>query len=277
MSTPTTIAPSGLTFGGILHSEWIKLTSLRSTFWCFGVLIFLTLGLAALFGWTLSLDGVDFDAATKQAYAVQSATLSIGMSQLVIAVLGALVITGEYGTGMIRSTLTAVPARLPALFGKVLVFGATTFVISLVSIVLAALLSAPLLAANGISVNFGDTAYWAALVGAAGYLALIGVLSTAIGTIIRSSAGAIAVVLGLILVLPTIVQVFAAITQTQWIADLGSFLPDGAGGRMYAYVSGFVDNGGQLTLEPWQGALVLLAWVAALLGLASVLLKRRDA
>jgi ABC-2 type transport system permease protein len=277
MSTPTTTAPSGLTFGGILHSEWIKLTSLRSTFWCFGILIFLTLGLAALFGWTLSLDGVDFDAATKQAYAVQSATLSIGMSQLVIAVLGALVITGEYGTGMIRSTLTAVPARLPALFGKVLVFGATTFVISLVSIVLAALLSAPLLAANGISVNFGDTAYWAALVGAAGYLALIGVLSTAIGTIIRSSAGAIAVVLGLILVLPTIVQVFAAITQTQWIADLGSFLPDGAGGRMYAYVSDFVDTGGQLTLEPWQGALVLLAWVAALLGLASVLLKRRDA
>jgi ABC-2 type transport system permease protein len=277
MSTPIIATRSGVTFGGILRSEWIKLTSLRSTFWCFGVLIFLTLGLAALFGGTLSLDGVDFDAATKQAYAVQSATLSIGMSQLVIAVLGALVITGEYGTGMIRSTLTAVPSRLPALFGKVLVFGATTFVVSLVSIVFAALLSAPLLAANGISVNFGDAAYWVALVGAAGYLALIGVLSTAIGTIVRSSAGAIAVVLGLILVLPTIVQVFAAITQARWIADLGSFLPDGAGGRMYAYASGAIDAGGQLTLEPWQGALVLLAWVAALLGLACVLLKRRDA
>jgi ABC-2 type transport system permease protein len=277
MSTPTIATHTGVTFGGILHSEWIKLTSLRSTFWCFGVLIFLTLGLAVLFGGTLSLDGVDFDAATKQAYAVQSATLSIGMSQLVIAVLGALVITGEYGTGMIRSTLTAVPSRLPALFGKVLVFGATTFVVSLVSIVFAALLSAPLLAANGISVNFSDAAYWVALVGAAGYLALIGVLSTAIGTIVRSSAGAIAVVLGLILVLPTIVQVFAAITQARWIADLGSFLPDGAGGRMYAYVSGVIDTGGQLNLEPWQGALVLIAWVAALLGLASVLLKRRDA
>ena len=280
----TTIAPtqlSGVSFGGILKSEWIKLMSLRSTIWCYAILVFLTISLGLLFGSTISVEGVSLDHDTQQSFAVQAATLSVGMSQLVIAVLGALVITGEYGTGMIRSTLTAVPTRLPALFGKIVVFGAVTFVISLVAIVLTALLSAPLLANNGIEADFGDGAYWSALVGAAGFLALTGVFATAVGTIVRNSAGAIAIVLGFVLVLPTIVQVFALITAAEWVANLGTFLPSNAGARMYAYVS---ENAaadpfglGGLVLEPWQGGLVLVGWVVALLALASVLLKRRDA
>ena len=282
MTTLTTTAPrSGVSFGGILKSEWIKLMSLRSTIWCYSILVFLTITLALLFGSTISLEGATFDSAGEQALAVQAATLSVGMSQLVIAVLGALVITGEYGTGMIRSTLTAVPTRLPALFGKVVVFGVVTFVISLASILVAALLTAPLLAGNGVDVDMADPAYWSALVGAAGYLALSGIFATAIGTIVRNSAGAIAVVLGFILVIPTIVQVFALITLQEWIANLSAFLPSNAGARMYAYVAENASTDpfglGGLVLEPWQGALVLLAWIAGLLVLASVLLKRRDA
>lgn len=280
----TTIAPtqlSGVSFGGILRSEWIKLMSLRSTIWCYAILVFLTISLGLLFGSTIFTEGITLDHDTQQTFAVQAATLSTGMSQLVIAVLGALVITGEYGTGMIRSTLTAVPARLPALFGKIVVFGIVTFVISLVAIVLSALLSAPLLAGNGIEADFGDANYWSALVGAAGFLALTGIFATAIGTIVRNSAGAIAIVLGFVLVLPTIVQIFAVITKAEWVANLGAFLPSNAGARMYAYVSDApaVDPLGldSLVLEPWQGALVLVAWVVALLALASVLLKRRDA
>ena len=282
----TTIAPtqlSGVTFGGILRSEWIKLMSLRSTIWCYAILVFLTLGLSALFGSTISIEGASLDHDSQQAFAIQAATLSVGMSQLVVAVLGALVITGEYGTGMIRSTLTAVPSRLPALFGKIVVFGLVTFVISLVAIVLSALLSAPLLAGNGIDVDFGDGAYWAALVGAAGFLALTGIFATAIGTIVRNSAGAIAIVLGFVLVLPTVVEVFALITKSEWVANLGTFLPSNAGARMYAYVSESAAAANpmlgldRVVLEPWQGALVLVAWVVALLALASVLLKRRDA
>jgi ABC-2 type transport system permease protein len=280
--TTTAIAPrSGVTFAGILHSEWIKLMSLRSTIWCYAILVVLTIGLAVLFGSAISSEGIPPTDVDQQGTAVQSATLSINISQLVIAVLGALVMTGEYGTGMIRSTLTAVPRRLPALFGKVVVFGVVTFVISLVAIVVAAMLSVPLLAANGITVDLGDASYWSALVGAAGYLALSGVLATAIGTIVRTSAGAIAIVLGLILVLPGIVQVFAFITESQWVASLGSFLPSNAGARMYAYLGNAPLpaslGGGGVVLEPWQAALVLVGWVVALLALASVLLKRRDA
>ena len=281
----TTIAPtqlSGVTFGGILRSEWIKLMSLRSTIWCYAILVFLTLGLAALFGSTLYVEGMTLDRDTQQTFAIQAVTFSVSMSQLVVAVLGALVITGEYGTGMIRSTLTAVPARLPALFGKVIVFGVVTFVVSLVAIVLSALLSAPLLANSGVDVDFGDGAYWAALVGAAGFLALTGVFATAVGTIVRNSAGAIAIVLSFVLVLPTIVQIFAVITKAEWVANLGNFLPSNAGARMYAYIGESAAAAdpmglGGTVLEPWQGALVLVAWVIALLALASVLLKRRDA
>ena len=280
----TTIAPaplSGVSFAGILRSEWIKLTSLRSTIWCYGILVFLTISLALLFGVSIGIDGAALDRDTAQTLAVQAATVSVSFSQLVIAVLGALVITGEYGTGMIRSTLTAVPTRLPALFGKVVVFGATTFVISLVAIVVSALMSAPLLAGNGIEADLTDPGYWAALVGAAGSLTLIGVFATAVGTIVRNSAGAIAAVLGTILVLPTIMQIFAAITAAEWVVNLGAFLPSNAGSRMYAYVSDAPAMDpfgiGGLVLEPWQGALVLAAWVAGLLVLASVLLKRRDA
>ena len=196
--------------------------------------------------------------------------------------LGALVITGEYGTGMIRSTLTAVPTRLPALFGKIVVFAVVTFVVSLVSLVLAALLTAPLLAANGIKADLSDPGYWSAIVGAAGYLALSGIFATAIGTIVRSSAGAIAIVLGVVLVLPTITQIFALITMQEWVVNLNALLPSTAGSRMYTYVGDgqrAVDSLGLggIVLEPWQGLLVLLAWVVGLLALASVLLERRDA
>jgi ABC-2 type transport system permease protein len=282
MTTTTTAPRSGVSFIGILNSEWIKLMSLRSTIWCYSILVFLTVVIALLFGALVSAEGMPADGAFEQTLAVQGVTASVGMSQLVIAVLGCLVITGEYGTGMIRSTLTAVPSRLPALFGKVVVFGGVTFVISLVSLAIAALICAPLLNGNGISVDLGDSAYWLAILGAAGYLTLVAVFSTAVGTIIRHSAGAIAAVLGVILVLPTILQIFAAITLSEAVANVSALLPSNAGARMFAYAGEGTMSGdpfglGGLVLEPWQGGLVLLAWVAALLVLASVLLKRRDA
>ena len=95
----------------------------------------------------------------------------------------------------------------------------------------------------------------------------------------RNSAGGIATALGAILVLPSIVGIFVAVTQAEWAANLGNLLPSAAGARLYAYpTTAFVDPMQVVTpLEPWQGGLVLLVWIAALFVLASVLLKRRDA
>jgi ABC-2 type transport system permease protein len=275
----TTTTDSHLTFGGVLHSEWIKLHSLRSTLWCYLVIIVITIGLGFLLAAAYRTDGTgELPNIQQQGVWLQVATLGVGFSQLVAAVLGALVITGEYGTGMIRSTLTAVPGRISALVAKVLVFGVTTFVVGLVSIIATALLTAPLLPAKGIHPDLGDGHVWLALIGGAGYLALIGMMSLAIGALIRNSAGGIAVSLGLILVVPTILQILVGVTRADWAKNVGVFLPGSAGGRLYAYTPGeAAAASGTLVLEPWQGLLVLLAWVIVLFVAASVLLKRRDA
>jgi ABC-2 type transport system permease protein len=267
----------GVSFGGVLRSEWIKLISLRSTLWCYIILVLLTVGLGLLYAATFTSD-VPLGDQARQMVWVQAATLGIGFSQLVAAVLGALMITGEYGTGMIRSTLTAVPTRTPALVAKALVFGVATFVVSLVSIVAAALVTIPVLSARGLHVDLGDGQSWWSLLGGAGSLALIGVLALAIGALIRNSAGGIATSLGLILVVPTIVQIFAQVTKAVWVSNFGAFLPNAAGARMYAYVASVTPPATDtVVLDPWQGFLVLLAWVAVLFALAAVLLRRRDA
>jgi ABC-2 type transport system permease protein len=266
-----------LSFGGILRSEWIKLRTVRSTNWCYLIIVVLTIGLGCLVAASISA-GIG-DGAMQQAIWMQMTTVGVNFTQLVSAVLGALVITGEYGTGMIRSTVTAVPTRAPALIAKAIVFGVTTFIVALVSLTAAALLTAAILPGKGIHPDFGDPAVWGAIVGGAGFLALIGMLALSIGAIIRNSAGGIATSLALILVAPVVVSIVASITQADWAGNLGAFLPSGAGGRMYAYVSGLETAmpPGIVVLEPWQGFLVLVGWVVVLFIGASALFKRRDA
>lgn len=282
MTTTTAPALPGVSFGGIVVSEWIKLRSLRSTVWCYIILIVISIGLSPLMAFAFSTGVqpgavVDFD--TAQSIGAQVATASIGFSQLVISVLGALVITGEYSTGMIRSTLSAVPKRLPALFGKAAVFAVVTFVVSFIALIVGLLVALPVLGGADIAVDLTDGALWLTIVGGAGYLALIGLFSLAVGAIIRNSAGGIAASLGAILVLPTIISIFTVITQAEWVANLSNLLPSNAGARMFAYPVELMQDQFMVgtPLEPWQGALVLLVWVAGLFVLASVLLKRRDA
>ncbi len=270
-------ARSGVSFGGVIRSEWIKLFSLRSTLWCLALVVVITVGLGALVAWSLS--GVDETLpGGEQAIWVQSIVIGVSFSQLVVAVLGALVITGEYSTGMIRSTLTAAPGRLPALGAKALVLAATMFVVGLATLIATAALTAAILRGTGVEPDVMDQGVWWSLIGAAGYLALLAVLSVAIGALIRNSAGGISAALGLIFVLPVILNLLAGLTQAQWATNVATFLPDAAGRQMSAYVTGpqpAID--GIVVLEPWQGLLVILAWVGVLFTLAGVTLKSRDA
>jgi ABC-2 type transport system permease protein len=277
----------GVTFAGVLRSEWIKLRSLRSTFWCAVIILVLTLGLTALASGTLgAVNPRTGEAAPLPTgadltpFLVQSITLSTAFTSLVAAVLGALMITGEFGTGMIRSTFTAVPKRIPAVVGKAVVVTVVVFVIAAVSILLAALLSLGIFSARGASPEV-DGPFWLALLGDAGYVALIALLSFAVGTIIRNSAGGIATSLGLILVLPVIVGLLAALAKADWASNLADFLPSNAGGRLYSYpaLSGTATPAadGTLVLDPWQGLLVLVAWIVVLGAVALVLVRRRDA
>ena len=283
--TATVPTNARLTFGGVLRSEWIKLVTLRSTVWCYVILVVLTVGfglLVAAFIGTRGdeevLEPVTQEAA--QATWLMVSTVGVGFAQLVIAVLGSMVITGEYGTGMIRSTFAAVPRRLPALVAKVLVFGLVSFVVALAALVLTAIAVVPVLAANDISVEITDLDVWRGLLGAAGFVALIGLMALGIGAIIRNTAGAIAATIGLLLVLPTVLQIVGGLTQAEWALNANAFLPSSAGSQISAYPTEPVEAPAgvfvPLTLDPAQALLVLAAWVIVPLVIGAVLLKRRD-
>ncbi|WP_022883467.1 ABC transporter permease subunit [Glaciibacter superstes] len=260
---------SGLTFGGILRSEWIKLWSVRSTAWSYAMVVLISLGMAAIMSMALDLQGGASLAVDEQAgLLVQASTFGVFFGQLVVAVLGVLVISGEYSTGMIKSTLTAAPGRLGALWGKAAVLFVTTFVVGVVATVGSFLVASPIMAQDGLSANLFDGAVILPLLGGALFLALLSVVSLGIGTILRSSAGGIAAALGVVLLLPIVLGMIPA----QWAMDLLPYTISNAG-------MGIMGLGGMgpESFEPWQNLLIVLGWLAVSLAGAAILLKRRDA
>lgn len=260
-----------LTAAGIIRSEWIKLRSVRSTVWSYAIIVVVSLGMALLMSATIDFGGSPPPAGMGESIVLQASTFGIYFGQLIVGVLGVLVISGEYSTGMIRSTLTAVPKRLPALAAKALVLFATTFVVGLASTFGSLLIALPFLATKGIEVDVAASAIPGDLALAALYLALVAVFALGLGTILRSSAGGIAATLGTILLLPTIFQIIAGLTQAQWASDLMPYLLSNAGTGMF---TPSLDGSGP---EQWQYLVVVLAWVAVSLIGGALLLKRRDA
>ncbi|WP_291050228.1 ABC transporter permease [Herbiconiux sp.] len=249
-----------LRFTGVLASEWIKLTTLRSTVWAYAVLILLQVGMGMVLALNITTGSPQSDAST----AVFAASIGVMLNQLVISVLGVLVISGEYSTGQIRSSLTAVPKRLPVLWAKAIVFSVTSFVVSLVGILAAYAVTSPILSGAGVSSSLADPEVWAHLVGAAGYLALIGLFAFFVGALLRNTPGGIAAVLGLVLVVPAVLSFISA----EWVTVLTQWLPASAGQTLFF-------GGG--VFEPWQAVLVMLGWIAVVAIPAAVLLRRRDA
>jgi len=268
-ATPTfapdfVVSGAPLSFAGLLRSEWIKLRTVRSTIWSYATVIVISLGMALLMSSTLNLEGTQVPESEQGSWIIQVSTFGIIFGQLVVGVLGVLSISGEYSTGMVRSSLTAVPRRLPMLAAKAIVLFVCTYVVGLVSVVGSYLVASPILAGKGLSASLADPDVFLPLLGAALYLSLVAVFALGMGTILRSSAGGIAATLGVILLLPTVFQLIPA----DWAADLLPYILSNAGTAIFA---------GSDSMEPWQNILIVLGWVAVSLAGAAVLLKRRDA
>ena len=276
---------SRLTFGGVLKSEFIKLFTLRSTFWCILIVVVLSVGIGLIIATVQAPPraGVPvagpLTVAAQQAQAVSDATVGSRIGELVLAVLGALVITGEYGTGMIRSTFAAVPKRTPALIAKAIALAVTAFVVGLVSIFGTAVIIFPLLpGAKKIHPDWTDVHVIESLLGGAVYLTLVALIAFCIGAIIRNSAGGIAASLGLILVLPGLIGLIGGLTQLTWIENIPTVLPSAVGANLFEYTGHSTQVvSGLLSLDRLDSGLVLLAWFVVLFVVAAVLLKRRDA
>jgi ABC-2 type transport system permease protein len=209
---------------------------------------------------------------------VSATTIGVNFTQLVAAVLGVLVISGEYGTGMIRSTFTAAPGRLGAYSGKLIVLAVVVFVVGLVSLGISALVATAIFHARGLNVDLVSSDVLLPILGAAAYLGLVAMLAFTFGAIIRSSAGGIAAILGTLLVLPVALRIVAQLTTAQWVSNVADFLPSEAGGKIYAYTPANPAPvpSGAVSLDAWEGALVLGAWVVIGLVVGAVLTKRRD-
>lgn len=268
--------PTSLTFGGVLRSEWIKLRSLRSTIWSYAIVIAISLGMALIMSLSMvngmngGADAASAPADQQARYVVESSVFGVYFGQLVAAVLGVLVISGEHTTGMIRSTLAAVPKRLPALAAKAVVLFVATFLVGLVATVGAFFLSSAVFAGIDVTAGLAEPGVFLPLLGGALYLALVAVFALGVGTMLRSSAGGIAAVLGLLMLVPTVLQMIPA----EWARDLIPYLISSAG------MGVFTSTTAVATAEEfgvWLNLLIVLGWVGTSIAGAAVLLKRRDA
>jgi ABC-2 type transport system permease protein len=273
--TTTRTSPYRLTFGHVLRAEWVKFRTLRSTAWTLAITVVVMAAIALMFAALMSSLADDPELAANSGGlmpGVMIVTFGYSFAQLVVAVLGALTITGEYSTGMIRSTFSAVPTRLPAFAAKSIVLAVVTFVVAALGVVASYLVAMPFLSGTPLEVDLGAEGTMRAFVGAPLYLAAIAVLAVALGAMIRNSAGTIFGLVALLLVVPSILQAI----PTEWVRDLAQFLPSTAGERL---VIGDSMNGmgTDFILSPWQGFGVLIAWVAVVWVGAAFVLKRRDA
>lgn len=254
----------------VLRSEWAKLWSLRST-WItlgLGLLFLLAFGaIAALRYKSILNSGQPMDPDFADATAYSLALFGVPFSLIALGVLGVLTASGEYTSGMIRSTLAAVPRRLPVLWSKAAVYGALAFVVGTIGAVIGFLISSGVLSGTAIAMNFSDAGVLRGLLGAGVYLGLVGVIGVALGTLLRSTAGGISALVGTFLLVPGLMSLL----PKSWRDDLTPYLPSNAGESIFAL------HHSTGTLSAGAGLLVLLGWTVLALGGAAYRLMRSDA
>jgi ABC-type transport system involved in multi-copper enzyme maturation permease subunit len=290
---PPTSGRAGLR--GVMASEFTKLRSVRSTYWTIAALIVVSVGIAAIAGAAASSD-LHSNPGDKAAFDATQASL-IGFfefGQLIVAVLGALTITAEYSTGMIRTSLTAMPRRGTLYAGKLIVFTALTLVISVVTSFIAFFVGQALLSGSGVgaslfhtttvpafaqvtnntatftgslSITSGDVL--TAVIGSALFVTAVALIAFGIGAIIRHTAGSITSVVGLMFVVPIIIQVL----PSNWRWDIMRFFPDAAG----RVLSVTVGQQQPHLWSAWPQFGVTVVYAAVLVAVGAYLFRKRDA
>jgi ABC-2 type transport system permease protein len=271
--TETRPAPAPVSVAGpvtqvrVVRAEWSKLRALRSTWWCALVAIILIVGLGAAV--TGSGAPYKISAGNTAAGGVTVSLIGILFAQLVLGVLGVLVFSGEYATGMIRATLAVVPSRLPVLWAKLIVLAALMLPLSLLAAIAEFFVATALESSRGGSViSLTDPGVLREVVGASLYLTVIAITGVAMGALLRRTAAGVSVFAGVFLVVPI---VSAYLPQS--IKGFVPYLPSNAGGTIWG--AGKLSGGHQLS--PWTGFAVLCAYAVALTAAAAWRLRRGDA
>jgi ABC-2 type transport system permease protein len=290
----TTPAPaSTIGFGNLMHSEWTKLRSVRSTYWTVIAAALSTVALAVVICIRFrQLIGQDGPGKLDGFDPTLTSLNGIYLAQIAIGTLGVLVITSEYATGMIRATFSAVPQRRAVLAAKALVFAGATFVLGeLISFAAFGIgqailsgahpdLTRGFIGADGgpvdlardfpglhTSASLADPGVFRAVFGAGLYLAAVGLLGLGLGAMIRHTAGALSAFFGLLFG----ASVITALLPTNWRNDLMPYLPANAGSQIFTIVPTHD------ALAPWSGLGVFCLYAVAALIVGFVLVGVRDA
>ncbi len=251
----------------VLRSEWIKFRTLRSSVAVLAGSVLGVVGVAVALGAFINNSWASASSADRMpANVVDHVMFGANLGQLTLGVLGVLVITGEYSTGMIRATLAAVPARLPVLWAKAAVFGAAAVVVGLIASFGAFLAGQAALGPHAVSLGYPGALR--AVFGVALYLTVTGLIGLALGFLIRNTAGGIAALVGVLLVLPAI----SAALPASWQNTLVPYLPSSAGQALYT-----LGVGEHPMMAPWPGFALYAGYAALALVAAAISLRRRDA
>ena len=275
---PVLPAPSGRAgFGGTLRSEFTKICSVRSTYWTLLMLLAVSVGIGAAIsavvagGWSQPPPPLVPGQPPPPPDVYEAAQVSLAgmlvLGQLVIVVLGALVLSAEYSTGMIRTSLIAMPRRIVIYAAKAVAVAAVALAVSLVTAFIAFYLGQALLARSHHSATLAGPGVLRAVIGSALYITLCGLFAFAAAAVIKNTAGTITAMIGLLFVLPVLVN------QLPWRDDLVRWLPSSAARTISATMGGQDPH----LFSPWGEIAVFAVCTAILLVVGGILFRKREA
>ena len=259
---------------GTLRSELTKIRSVRSTYWSLIALMVITIGIGALFayGHAQNFSQLPAFAQVQQraqfiSEAAETSLFGLILGQLVIAVLGALTVTSEYSTGMIRTSLSVMPRRGVWFTAKAVVFGGVALVVGLVTSFASYFVGQAILSTQHINSAIGQPGVLRAVIGGGLFLAVCGLLSFGLGAVLRHTAGAISAAIGLLFV----VTILSGFLPTNWAVHVDKWIPFNAGGAIWE------NQSGTAMFSPWTGFAVFCGYAAIALIAGLILFRRRDA
>lgn len=255
-----------LTQWRVIQSEWTKFRSLRSSVVTLLVAVLLTVGLGALTSGIVAAQWSTNPSEHVNFHALDTSLTGVVIAQLAVGVLGVLLLSGEYATGMIRASLTAVPKRLPVLWAKLLVFAGVVGGVCIAAALAAFFAGQALLSSRHIEVSITGPGALRMVIGAGVYMTFVGVMGMGLGGVFRNTAAGISTLVAIIFVIPPLMFLLPGS-----IADrVGPYLPTNAGQSFWTHASG-------TTLSPLAGFAVLSAWAAVAVAGAAFRMKRYDA
>jgi ABC-2 type transport system permease protein len=253
-------------FAGTVRSEFTKIRSVRSTYWMLIAMVVVSVGVGALVSFAASRNphGPQFDPTLHS-------LIGLYFGQLLMAAFGVLVISSEYSTGMIRTSLAVMPRRTTLIAAKAVVLAAVSLAVGLITSFASFFIGQVLMSGDHISTTLGHPGVLRAVIGGGLFLAACALLGFGLGLLIRHTAGAVCAAVGLLFVLSLVVNFL----PQSWQNHVDKWVPAVAGTVIFSVVPN--PPGSTPTFAPWTGFAVFLGYAAIAIAAGLYLFRKRNA